>query len=601
MQQNNVSLWSKDKSLDCMLFFAQRVNELLFHHTTDTYRIPALSLRGLAVEYCAVYKDAKKGIINAKNLKHIIDEFNDRLQKDPIATDILSLEYVDRFDKSYGSWDVKEQFENINYIGRKLSNLAYYHAVVKKLHALIIENKEKKLIDRLTTIWVREVIDCGYNENYVFKMLHNMFFHNEVSSIDCIDQFFKTFDFDNKKFDVFIGFSKNMDVVKNLFEKIRIPTINISVLKPQEAPQGIKTKLQQTILKIENIQAYDMYSAYEIAYEIAACVTESYSFFRHDGSPVNTYGQVVCEDKTIVRIKPKHLLKYRVSSLSQPDSGKKAEGLLQVLFSNMKNQSDVRKIVKIHNCAIKSENINDALISLWSLMESLVDDDISKPKQNSSEQADDKSEDSKYKSGNVIEMLIPFLKSAYVYKLVQTFVADIIHWNREFFDAHISNNGFGTNDVEHAFAFLTFDALQSDRDALYASTSDYPLLKNRVMVLYEQLHDSKKIKATMSEHEKRIRWHFHRIYRARNYIVHDADSNDELNHELLINLHSYIDTAVLKAVELINASPYNDNIMDVILEHKLEVSIFDEKLEKQENEDISEDNALKYLYYDYER
>ena len=161
--------------------------------------------------------------------------------------------------------------------------------------------------------------------------------------------------------------------------------------------------------------------------------------------------------------------------------------------------------------------------------------------------------------------------------------------------------GFGENNVEHAFAFLTFEAMQPDRDALYASTSDYPLLKNRVMILYEQLHDSKKLKATIAEHEKRIRWHIHRIYRARNYIVHDADSNDELNHELLINLHSYIDTAVSKAVELINASPYNDNIMDVILEHKLEVSILDEKLDKQENEDITKDNALKYLYYDYKR
>lgn len=49
------------------------------------------------------------------------------------------------------------------------------------------------------------------------------------------------------------------------------------------------------------------------------------------------------------------------------------------------------------------------------------------------------------------------------------------------------------------------------------------------------------------------------------------------------------------------ASPYNDRLSDIILEHKLEVSIFDEKLESQENEDITEKNALKYLYYDYKR
>lgn len=64
MQQNDVSLWNYNKSLDCMLFFAQRVNELLFHHTTDTYRLPAVSLRGLAHEFCIVYRDSQKGIIN---------------------------------------------------------------------------------------------------------------------------------------------------------------------------------------------------------------------------------------------------------------------------------------------------------------------------------------------------------------------------------------------------------------------------------------------------------------------------------------------------------------------------------------------------------
>ena len=85
-----------------------------------------------------------------------------------------------------------------------------------------------------------------------------------------------------------------------------------------------------------------------------------------------------------------------------------------------------------------------------------------------------------------------------------------------------------------------------------------------------------------------MKWHLHRIYRARNYIVHDASGDEELNRELLINLHSYIDTSVSKIIELLIASPYNDRLSDIILEHKLEVSIFDEKLESQGNEDITE-------------
>lgn len=46
MRENNHSSWTYIPELNCMLFFAQRIDELLFHHTTDTYRYSALSIRG---------------------------------------------------------------------------------------------------------------------------------------------------------------------------------------------------------------------------------------------------------------------------------------------------------------------------------------------------------------------------------------------------------------------------------------------------------------------------------------------------------------------------------------------------------------------------
>lgn len=80
MRKNNLTSWNYTASLECLLFFAQRMDELLFHHTTDTYRYAALSIRGLAAEYCAVYHDVKAGTLNKKNLSHIIDEFSYRIR-----------------------------------------------------------------------------------------------------------------------------------------------------------------------------------------------------------------------------------------------------------------------------------------------------------------------------------------------------------------------------------------------------------------------------------------------------------------------------------------------------------------------------------------
>ena len=136
---------------------------------------------------------------------------------------------------------------------------------------------------------------------------------------------------------------------------------------------------------------------------------------------------------------------------------------------------------------------------------------------------------------------------------------------------------------------------------MYSKTENFPLLRYRVSTLSDQLHNSKGIKAILKNHVQRINWHLHRIYRARNYIVHDAIENEQMNQELLINLHSYVDTLFLKAIELIDGSPYNDSIHDALVTHKLAVQIMDEILENKSNEDITDENALKYLYYDFEK
>ena len=109
MRQNNVTKWKYDHSLNCLLFFAQRLDELLFHHTMDTYRYSSLSLRGLAAEYCIVYHDVKSGTINKKNLEHIIEELSARLDCDDVAKKILTKEF---WKKSAISVDIVVNKEN---------------------------------------------------------------------------------------------------------------------------------------------------------------------------------------------------------------------------------------------------------------------------------------------------------------------------------------------------------------------------------------------------------------------------------------------------------------------------------------------------------
>lgn len=156
---------------------------------------------------------------------------------------------------------------------------------------------------------------------------------------------------------------------------MEVSDLNVSVVDPTSVPIGVKTKRQKTILKFECIKSYDMYSAFEIADAISSCVANSYAFFRHDPNQMRTYGQVIDAQNQITTISPKKLLKNRVSTLSRESSAKNAESLIKVLFKNLENLSSFSGITRIHNSAILSKNTSDSLLSLWSILESIVDKD----------------------------------------------------------------------------------------------------------------------------------------------------------------------------------------------------------------------------------
>lgn len=106
----------------------------------------------------------------------------------------------------------------------------------------------------------------------------------------------------------------------------------------------------------------------------------------------------------------------------------------------------------------------------------------------------------------------------------------------------------------------------------------YPLLRYRVYFLNAQLKNTKGLFSMIISHRNRVEWQLHRIYRARNYIIHDGRRQEKMNRDIVINLHSYIDIMFSKIIDLLSSSPYShDSIDDVVTEHQLKVTIMDEK------------------------
>ena len=582
MRQNNISNWKYTKEISGLLFFAQRMDEVLFHHSTDTYRYPTLSINSLAREYISIHNDIKRGIVYGdSHLDNIIDEFDHLLKTDPIAQGVLTSYYTERFFKCHGQWNHRELYENMVYVCRQLGNKSYLNAIIHHLDKWILGNTEKANIQKYAAILVRELIDYGYDANYIYRCLHRVFFHESVDSHDSYQKFINYFSFDKKKYNVYVGYGIDVSYLLPLFKKLENDRISIELVDPRNVPLGIRTKHVKTLLLFSEVDALDEYSAYSIVENISSLIVNAHLFYRHLGEAVNSNGQVVDVNGNITRIRKTELLKYRVAAGSINESKENANRVLSTAFSTYQNFRNIPRLIEKHNAAIYSESTSDSLLSLWSVLESQID--------NQSEELTDK-------FNPVSDYVIPFLKSTYIYKLTSTCASDIKHWDPVFFNDFIMSNGFGSNEVEHTFAFLAFKKEQSARDELYKNTEQFPLLRFRVYELSETFSNSKGIKRIINVHSDRVKWHLRRIYRSRNYIIHDGVQPAHCE-ELVENLHSYVDIVINKTIDLIDQSPYRDTVRDILISEKLEVTMMDEMLLQKENESIDESNALRYLEY----
>ncbi len=473
MRVNNISNWEYSESLNTMLFFAQRLDELLFHHSTDSYRYPVLSIIGLCDEFIRVYEDAENKIIHEKNIDHILDEILSRLKEDTVAISIITPEFKERIIKGSKAWNKREKYDNVLYIRRKLGAGKYYKKVIELLHNCISKNNDKRLVDRYSGILVRVLIDAGYSENYIYNCVHNFFFHQKVTGIDSFEKFVKEFSFHEKEYDVFIGFSQDLSILMPLFNRIKAGESEITLMDVNSLPVGVKARGKKTILKFEKVKALDVFSAYEIVREISAVIINAFAYYSHIRNKVKVYGQVMDEQKRITSIADQDLLKYRVSALSYEESTHNAENMLNITFSTIINMREISKVTEIHNSAVYSENTSDSLLGLWSIAETL-----------SGEEETDKIQ-------KVKNRMIPFLMSTYIEKIVTTCMLDIKRWDNDFFAKNIHNCLNVDNDLESTFAFLAFDEFDARRKELYGLTEMFPVLRYRGFFLNAQLKNSK--------------------------------------------------------------------------------------------------------------
>ncbi|MCM1234233.1 MAG: hypothetical protein NC489_29360 [Ruminococcus flavefaciens] len=74
MIKRGLKNWKDISSMQGMLFFVQRMDELLFHYSMDTYKAPTLNVKLLLKEYLETIESIKEGMLKDKNEIPIFEE-----------------------------------------------------------------------------------------------------------------------------------------------------------------------------------------------------------------------------------------------------------------------------------------------------------------------------------------------------------------------------------------------------------------------------------------------------------------------------------------------------------------------------------------------
>ena len=517
--------YNSDK-MEGLLYFAQRINELLFDFTLDTYRPHALNTPFLCVEALVLLKEIEKGTIDKKNLTHVLDELEWSLQHDSVAKELIEFD-VKYYILNNDTDTIQKVKLRIELLNHAIRHDKYITKLQYQLKCSLIK-KEKKKIDYLANSFVTTLVNLGYTSSYLNKLSSNYFYNNSITidSIDCIDGYFDLFSLVENKYDI-VFIADNMFAM--IEDSCKLFDVELcSILPAEYAPftkdKRYKLNENNVYLIVKNVNALEYFQARDIAERKLIKLRNLFTFFHHKKIITWNEPSIVRSTKdNIFHYVEKAINTIKIVNDNRPEIASKHLISFITNFS-LKDDSFLKfdRVVDLHGIAISNNTPENQLLNVWTSLETLIP---SQPNRN--------------KITNIIGALIPLLMLNYTNSLIKRFASDLILWDRKKLWDIIKD--IPQQKMNHKIVMLLIDDSMSDkREDIYTKFGDFVLLRNRMYNLHKDLSDPKKLQNMLDLHKMKIEWQLRRIYRTRNLIVHSA-TNPTYTNILIENAHDYLD------------------------------------------------------------
>lgn len=568
MRFRNLSRWSPDPSLDGLKFFAQRLDELLFDYTLDSYKPSALNTPFIAKEALSLIKDIESGVIDYANLSHVLEELVWSVQNDKVAKGLLDSD-VEYYTSISNQSELPALKLKLEVLERSTNPLRYLNSAFHQLDESI-RNIEKKSIDTLARTLVTTLINMGLSKQHLQDCVQSCFFSDGeiIEKTSHLDEFIKLIAPKTHKFDVFLIASKNINLVSD--------SIGAFGLKASDTlPEEIAKEFEKYRFKPEEneiyvigseIRAHDPYGAREMAIRSMDTLSDLMSLFLHR-TKITWRAQAVvsgkCCSNEVKFIDAPRGAMDRASDLRPEKAAKELNNLLKSFSAKGLSFSKFNRVADIHGICVDHPIIDNQLINLWTALETLTP-----------------SHSGTSKISNITSSALPFLLHFYIRRLVQQISYDLMNWDKWRVRKILQKIKCDpkTPLLGKCLRLLCLEENEPLRQSLYEYLKDFHLLRYRVFSLSETLSDKKRVKKLIDSHEKKVAWQIRRIYRTRNLIVHSGKTPPPHIDTLVENGHHYLDLIVFEVMRL-SCGDYRATTLEQIFElAKVRYGVFTKKL-----------------------
>lgn len=562
--------WSTSFDYEGLLFFVQKMQEMLYHYSDDIHRAPVHNTSTLANEFCELYKSVKRGQVSNYQLKPLFAELAHSFCNDFILRDCLGDDFIDTVYSQMKGCSDSDYYSIANYV----SNIAapnYFNWTVKYLSKHIPHGNHKTEIEKGARCLISDAIMRGYSGEFIYSYIEQTLISHNVSSLCVLDDFFKRFDFKKRLYKIYMQISEDIAVHAEILHK------RLSLNFEDDGHFHLMRQEKRYVMCYFELEALDYYCATNKAYLAINLFLKYYRFISNKRKHMlYKFGAVWNAEDDQVHYLP--IIPTGFKAIEENDDSMIIKLLDSILVGvqvhNTTGVSELNKAIELHNSALQQRLPKDGFINLWSVFEVLC------PLHNRSTNKDNTIS----KIDAVIHHVLPVLQSDYFPSTLQSIIKDL-QSNLTMQDFNELLDSIEGPDVSHKIAALCLlPEYEKLREELFSKMSNLPLLRYKIYKLYLYRNKKRELFNLSQQYAQRVKWHLYRLYRARNAIVHAGKAPRQIQ-VLGEHLHSYVDSVMLEVAFKLSSNNMLTNIDSVFTDAFL--------LLKRKEKLFSENTAVK--------